>query len=458
MDDLSVTLRLLSEDEIRRIAVVSITNAGTTDHGTPKQAGLMDARMGSTDRSILCQTCHVPHCAGHMGMIEFPMRVLLVGHIKYVLALLRCVCYACAKPVFDSATIPLDKALGGFDKIKAVAEFCRNRIEDCPHCGSPTFLYAESNKIFISKTVSAKASAKMVPDEVAFHSQRFTPDDIYSILDKIPHETLLFLGLDPLTSHPRNAVTNSLLVLPPTQRPTLRIADGGKGRGEDDMTALYQDVVRANTDLQSKLKPGCSANDPPIWTAFMKLQLMVACLINNGLRRSVDIPGVSAALIAGNQRGAVRTMRDLERRLKGKQGRLRGTLGAKRVDMSARTVIGIDMCEDIWRLGMPETRMKTLTVPVKVTDLNLEDLQKRVIRGAHEKNGAVNILQPIDGQEPRIIFLGLMTHDMRMTLAASLRVGWTVERHMIDGDWVLFNRQPTLHKMSIQAFQVRTFY
>jgi DNA-directed RNA polymerase beta' subunit len=84
MDDLSVRLKLLGEDEIRRIAVVKVSNASTTDHGLPKPQGLMDARMGSTDRSILCQTCHTPHCAGHFGCIEFPCHVLLVGHIKRV--------------------------------------------------------------------------------------------------------------------------------------------------------------------------------------------------------------------------------------------------------------------------------------------------------------------------------------------------------------------------------------
>ena len=53
-----------------------------------------------------------------------------------------------------------------------------------------------------------------------------------------------------------------------------------------------------------------------------------------------------------------------------------------------------------------------------------------------------------------MIFLGLMTPDARMGLAASLRPGWIVERHMQEGDWVWFNRQPTLHKMNIQAFQI----
>lgn len=437
MNDLSVTLKLYNEDEVRRIAVCSINNASTTDHGTPRVGGLNDARMGSTDRSILCQTCHVPHCAGHLGMIEFPQRVLLSGHIKYVVAMLRCVCVCCSEPLSDFAQF--EHVEPGFEKLKIIAEYCRNKVSECGSCGSPVVEYAESNKIFITKTAPLE---KLSKDEADWHRKKFTPDDIYSILDKIPESTLKYIGLDSKKAHPRNALTNVIFVLPPAQRPTLRIADGGKSRGEDDMTVLYQDVIRAKLDLETK----------PTELAFQKLQLMVSCLVNNALRKTVVIPGLSSAMLG--QRTSVRTMRDLENRLKGKAGRLRGTLNAKRTDFSARTVIGIDMCKDIWKLGVPETRMKILTIPDRVTDINMEEMQRRVIIGAHGKDGAVNILQPIEGKEPRMIFLGLMKEDTRMALASSLRVGWIVERHLKEGDWVLFNRQPTLHKMNIQAFQI----
>ena len=456
MDDLSVRLKLFSEEEIRRIAVVSVTNASTTDHGLPKPHGLMDARMGSTDRSILCQTCHTPHCAGHFGRIEFPCRVLLVGHIKRVVQLLRCVCVCCSAPLFSAADVAsvLDSSVPSNERLKAVSDVCRNKLSACPSCASPVVAFSESNKIFISKTVPSEALEVMEDAERAWHRRRFTPDDIHSILEKIPDDTLRLLGMDPTTSHPKNAVTQTVLVLPPAQRPTLRTTDGGKGRGEDDMTVLYQDVVRAKTELETKLdKPGASMQDDGVWTSFCKLQLAVACLVKNSFRKTVEIPGVSAAGLHGRG-GAVRTMRDLEHRLKGKTGRLRGTLNAKRTDFSARTVVGIDMVHDIWQLGVPRSRMKILTIPVRVTSFNLEEMQNRVLIGAHGERGAVNILQPLEGQEPRMIFLGLMTPDARMGLAASLRPGWIVERHMQEGDWVWFNRQPTLHKMNIQAFQV----
>ena len=460
MADISLSFRLLDEATIRRMSVVEITNASTYDHGIPKTGGLQDARMGSMDRSILCQTCHMSHCAGHYGLLEFPMRLFFPGHLKRVMFLLRTVCCACCKPLFSTTQVQgiLDATAHGMERLKALSDYCRNKISECPHCATPTPQYAESNRILLTRTFSK--DAKLDPEERLHYARRFYPDEIYSVLDKIPTETLELIGFHPEASHPRNAILKCILVLPPAQRPTLRIADGGKGRGEDDMTMLYQDVIRSKNDLMDKIdkeqaRSKDATNDAlqsdDVHLAFCKMQLMVACLIKNTLRKLVDIKGI---VDRSGARGSVRTMRDLEHRLKGKTGRLRGTLNAKRTDFSARTVIGIDMCHDIWQLGMPETRMKTLTFPERVTNFNLHDLQQRVARGANEKDGAINIVQPIVGQEPRIVFLGLMNTEQRATLAASLRTGWIVERHLKDGDWVLFNRQPTLHKMNMQAFQV----
>ena len=446
MQDISVTLKVYDEATIRKLAVVSIRNASTTDHGTPKTAGLMDARMGSTDRSILCQTCNIPHCGGHFGMIEFPTPVLLPGHIKRILALLRCVCGNCVAPLTTDPKfmdIP-----SGMERIKAMSDFCRSKVSACPSCHSAVPAYVEHNRLFIKRTFTQDQLSSMPKEEVEFYKKQFTTEDIWSIIDKIPSSFLETLGISQ--THPRNCIPKVLLVLPPPQRPTLRIADGGKSRGEDDLTVIYQDIVRAMLEYETKY-----SNDPlqvqvSTWNSFCKMQLMVACLVKHGLRKLVSIPG----LADHQHRTTLRTMRDLEHRLKGKAGRLRGTLNAKRTDFSSRTVVGIDMHHDIWQLGVPDSRMKILTIPVRVTDTNMQEMQERIVRGSVAFNGANNILQPIEGKEDRMIFLGLMDEETRKNLAASLQVGWIVERHLQEGDWVWFNRQPTLHKMNIQAFQI----
>ena len=453
MDDLSLLLSLETEDVIRAKSVVSITLASTTDHGKPKSLGLMDSRMGSTDRALLCQTCQKPFCAGHFGMIEFPYHIYLVGHLKRIVALLRCVCGACLAPLFTPQQLEQWNVadIKRTEKLRAVAEKCRSRVGTlCDACSSPIPEYGETNRIFIKRSFSPDDALE--PEEREFYNAPFTAEEAYSILDKISHDTYLALGILPETSHPRDAVPKCMLVLPPAQRPTLRIADCGKTRGEDDMTVIYQDIVRAKAELETKLAlaPGEGLLNASSYQSYCKLQLMVACVGNPGLRKLVVIPGVSDH----SARGLVRVLNGLAKRLSGKTGRFRSSLGANRTDFSARTVVGIDMCKDIWRLGVPKCRMRVLTEPVRITDINMEEMQARVMLGAHAEGGANTVLQPQSGQAPRMVSLALMSGDQRYALAASLRIGWIVERHLQNGDWVLFNRQPTLHRMNMMAFQI----
>lgn len=448
--DLSLLFVLDDEKTIRSKAVVKICLASTTDHGKPKPYGLMDARMGSTDRAMLCQTCQQPHCAGHYGMIELPFRVYLVGHLKRIVLLLRSVCGACCKPLFTETELITWNILDlkRTERLKVISEKCRSK-SFCQECGSILPDYVEDNRIFIKRIFTDYSS--MEPEEAKFYQANFTAEDAYSIIEKISAETYSHMGIDISISHPKNAIPQCILVLPPAQRPTLRLADCGKTRGEDDMTLIYQDIVRAKLEVEAKIEvEQAGLENSAVFIVYCKLQLMVACIGNAGLRKLVTLPGV----VDHASRGMVRILNGLQKRLSGKTGRFRSSLGANRTDFSARTVVGIDMVKNIWTLGVPECRMKILTQPIKVTDINIEFLQKKVIAGAQGKNGANTVIQPQDSQAPRIISLVLMSLDQRCALAASLRVGWIVEKHLETGDWVWFNRQPTLHRMNMMAFQI----
>ena len=452
VSNISVSFRLFKESEVRSISVVDIQNASTFDHGVPKPHGLQDAHMGTTDRSIMCQTCHLAHCAGHFGMIELPKRVYYAGHVKRIMLLLRTMCTICIRPLLgEDIARKISASAKGFDKLKIVSDTSR-KLSVCPHCKFALPSITDTNKLFIQRQWSDTDYEKMPAEAQTFLTTRFSADDAYTIIDAMPDSWLGILGFTISSSHPRDAIPRCILVLPPAQRPTLRIADGGKGRGEDDMTMLYQEVVRAKLDLETKLLSK-TATEIDKFNSFAKMQLCVACLIKSSYKKSVEIKGM---LDHGAGRGKVRTLRDMEHRLKGKGGRLRGTLNAKRTDFSARTVVGIDMNYDIWRLGVPETRMKVLTFPEKVNRFNIDVLRERIRRGATADHGAVNVIHSssISTMEPKNTYLGLMDQNARFLLAESLEVGWIVERHLQDGDWVLFNRQPTLHKMNMQAFQI----
>jgi len=140
-------------------------------------------------------------------------------------------------------------------------------------------------------------------------------------------------------------------------------------------------------------------------------------------------------------------IKSIRERLKGKEGRLRGNLMGKRVDFSARTVITPDPNLRLDQLGVPIQIAMNLTVPEIVTHHNYEYLKTLVDRGANDWPGA-KYIKRIDG---RYIDLSVLQNRTDQ----HLEVGYTVERHLCDNDWVIFNRQPSLHKMSLMGHRVK---
>lgn len=137
--------------------------------------------------------------------------------------------------------------------------------------------------------------------------------------------------------------------------------------------------------------------------------------------------------------------RGIVQRLKGKQGRFRGNLSGKRVDFSARTVISPDPNLMIHQVGVPDRVAKILTFPERVNSANIQKL-RQMIRNGTEVHPGANYVQQKGGN-----FKKYLAYGNRDKVAQDLKLGDIVERHLIDGDIVLFNRQPSLHKLSIMC-------
>lgn len=132
-------------------------------------------------------------------------------------------------------------------------------------------------------------------------------------------------------------------------------------------------------------------------------------------------------------------IRGFVQRLKGKQGRFRGNLSGKRVDFSGRTVISPDPNLRIDEVAVPERVAKILTYPERVTQHNIEILKQAVRNGTEIHPGANFVAR---GDNKKFLKFG-----NRNAIADGLSIGDIVERHIVDGDIVLFNRQPSLHKV-----------
>ena len=144
-----------------------------------------------------------------------------------------------------------------------------------------------------------------------------------------------------------------------------------------------------------------------------------------------------------------RALKTLSQRLKGKEGRFRSNLSGKRVDFSARTVISPDSNMDIGEVGVPLEIAKRLTIPLRVTSWNMEELKTLVTNGPDNYPGALYVVRP-DDKRIRLEFV-----TERDKIAETLQPGFIVEAHLRDGDIVIFNRQPSLHRMSIMAHKVK---
>ena len=205
-------------------------------------------------------------------------------------------------------------------------------------------------------------------------------------------------------------------------------------RMDDDLSHKLIDIVRANQKLREQIDKGQPRDY--IEQHMLHLEFHVATYVDN------DIKGMPPAA----QRSG-RPLKTLKSRMGAKTGRVRGNLMGKRVDFSARSVITPDANIDVDELGVPIEIATNLTKPEMVTPYNRDRLAMYVRNGPAKHPGAKSVFMKSD---KRTISLKYINADM-----IELNEGDVVHRHLIDGDHVLFNRQPSLHKGSMECHRVK---
>lgn len=430
----------MSPDMIRKMSVLDIKTEDLYDRdGLPVKDGLVDRRMGTLEPSQRCQTCGGlwSQCPGHFGHIELARPVYHVGHMKKIVEALKATCYSCHRLMLPEQEIV--ESISRYEKLehrrpeqarlfvkKVVARATGSRSGEkalpmCPHCG------VERRSLRLEKPVTIihekpEGDVKLYPDQVLM--------DLALIEDK---RDIKLLGLDAEYARPEWMVLTVMPIPPLVVRPSIILESGD--RSEDDLTHKLVDIVRTNKKLNECIVNGSARIVIEHWWDL--LQFHVATFFDN------EIAGYPPA-----KHRSGRPLRTIAQRLKGKDGLFRGGLSGKRVDFSARTVISPDPSLDINEVGVPKQIAEVLTIPERVNPGNIERLREAVRLGAEELKGANYIIRP-DG---RRVDLGRVKD--RKEIADSLDVNYIVERHITDGDIVLFNRQPSLHRMSIMAHRV----
>ena len=457
----SIQFGLLSPKEIEQMAVCEITNTRSfEDNGNPTEGGINDLRMGTTDKRLRCATCkcNMSDCPGHFGFIHLVKPVFHVGFINQCLKLLKCVCYNCSKILIDDyekymeirkISNPKTRQLKIYNLCKAKKK-CNHRRkkkekinydnnenqeeldEKDPFCkigcGQLQPKYTRENlkiKIEFKNDNDNEENVEMREND------EIEPRKVLEIFSKISDDEIKLLGFNPKYSRPEWMIIQNLAVCPPQVRPSVSV--DSSLRSQDDLTHQYNQILKANKELQSEDKLGAGSTTSK--NKFDNLQFNVATLMNN------DLSSARAHKKSGQPIKAIYA------RLKGKEGRVRGNLMGKRVDYSARSVISPDPNLQVDELGVPLSIAMNLTFPEVVTDLNMDRLKKLVQNGPTKYPGA-KMIKSNDGKT--VIDL----RYCKNTTDEHLEKGFIVERHMQNGDYVIFNRQPSLHKMSMMGHRV----
>ncbi len=424
---------LFSPQGVRRLSVVEIQTPDTYDEdGAPITAGLMDGRLGTLEPRQRCKTCGntAIRCPGHFGHIELATPIVHIEFTKIIYDLLKSTCRNCGRILLQDETV--NKVKQRIEKTREALGLVPDEVyktimqetkrKQCPHCGAVQY------KIIFEKPTKF---SEQIPES---GSEQLTPSMIREKLERIPDEDLEVLGFNPQTARPEWMVLQVLPVPPVYVRPSITLESGI--RSEDDLTHKLVDIIRIN----QRLKENMDAGAPTLIIQDLSelLQYHVTTYFNN------EASGIPPA-----RHRSGRALKTLSQRLKGKEGRFRSNLSGKRVDFSARTVVSPDPNLDINEVGVPLEVAIRLSVPEKVTEWNIEEMRKLVSNGPETYPGALYIIRP-DGKRIRLEFV-----VDKEKIAEAVEIGFVVERHLKNGDIAIFNRQPSLHRMSIMAHYVR---
>ncbi|XP_043274363.1 DNA-directed RNA polymerase II subunit RPB1 [Venturia canescens] len=452
-----VQFGILSPDEIRRM---SVTDGGirfpeTMEGGRPKLGGLMDPRQGVIDRNSRCQTCagNMTECPGHFGHIDLAKPVFHVGFMTKTIKILRCVCYYCSKLLVTPSNPKIKeivmKTKGQPRKrLTFVYDLCKSK--NICEGGDEMDITKEGQEIaptdrkpghggcgryqpnFRRSGLDVSAEWKHINEDSQDRKIVLTAERAWEILKHITDEDSFILGMDPKFARPDWMIVTVLPVPPLSVRPAVIMY--GSAKNQDDLTHKLADIIKTNNELLRNEQAGGAAH--VIMENVKLLQFHVATLVDN------DMPGMPRAMQKSGK-----PLKAIKARLKGKEGRIRGNLMGKRVDFSARTVITPDPNLRIDQVGVPRSIAQNLTFPEIVTPFNIDKMQELVRRGNSQYPGAKYIVRD-NGER-----IDLRFHPKPSDL--HLQCGYRVERHIRDGDLVIFNRQPTLHKMSMMGHRVK---
>lgn len=444
----NVQFGAFTDDEWRSFSVARITspvNRGNSDtKDTP-----YDLRLGALENGVPCDTCGNKNnlCPGHFGHIELYEDVFNPEYISIVLGIVKCICIKCCEPRIQKSSIDAvvtQKKKNRFILYRKKAE----TLKQCSNCHNPLpsfFIDKYSIKMFFDD------KKKAVP---------ISAREMKSILMQISSETMNLLGFNEELSQnaifkdlkhnlptqknhihevrPESFILGVLPVLPPCARPWI-VRDGEKK--DDDITDTYNAILKINGKLLADEKGEQKGRRKGPMTESAKKKAIE------------DLTGNIWSLFDTSKdkktKNNARQIKGISNRLKGKDGHFQYNVGGKRVDFSARTPIipGGGMIKMGW-IGIPQRIAQVLTIPELVLDWNYNFMTSLL------ENNKINCIVRQGNTIPISNVTG-KGREFSWRGEKGLKKFDIIHRQLQDGDWGLFNRQPTLRIESMQGVQVK---
>ena len=420
------------------------------DNYEPKKGGLVDLRLGTCDIYLNCTTCGLNsiECPGHFGHTELAEPVFHYGFLNHLISVIKCICHKCSNILIERNDTNMKRFQNklGKNRFKELKELTKN-INFCSHCGTPVPKIKKevkesstSIRIILEKEVGSSIideKTGVVIDSTKIIKDYLSPRQCYYLLRNISDSDAHMLGFTINDSRPEDLIITRFPVPPVIIRPTAKIDFLSAASMEDSLTLKIADIINWNIRIRNEMNKESTA----FQDSHTLLQFHVATYFDND----------SASLPKSEFKTGNRPTNSISDRIKGKEGRMRMNIMGKRVDFSARSVITSDPYIDIDMVGIPLKVAKDLTIPEEVTPFNIKSLSQLVLNGRDIYPGANYVFRNIILNGKQIS----QKIDLRYRKTnIKLSYGDVVERHVVNGDYVLFNRQPTLHKPSMMGHKV----
>ena len=416
----SIEFGIMSKEEILRLSVADIYKnrlcMGKENYNFVMN-GLYDPRMGPMEKKVKCVTCghDSKTCNGHFGSIRLNIEVIHPLYYRTILSFLKCFCINCSRLLITEHHIQL------WNLTKQTKEFRFNsilkriiKLKFCLHCNmsQPKFTLSTHDGVFIASFKNGPAVEKL----------RLSTTELCKILNNIIDDDVRLLGFEPTRMHPKNFILSVLPVLPPRSRPYI-VNDNMIS--DDDITISLCEIIKANNNLNNE-KISDAKREKYIQTLKFRIKTMF------------DNTGNKA------KHTNSRPLKGIKERLCGKEGLVRSNLLGKRVDFSARTVIGPDPTLRGDEIAVPPQIAETLTFPEHVFEHNKDWLQEMIWTGD----------VPFIQRNGRRIHMKYALKSSKRDEVCTLIIGDIAHRKLMNGDYMLLNRQPTLHRGSMLGMKI----